>query len=359
MPKITIIVPVYNGSKYLRRALGSILEQTIAREKLKVLVIDDGSTDSSNSIAQSFVNSHPYTFELITQKNQGTAKTRNKGISKVQTKYTAFLDQDDWFDKDYLEKLYDAAQKTGADVVACGFRRALGASQEGDNDGEVVQKPRYTRKTKNNLWYPYTHLEAWAKLHRTDFIQAVGATFFNNPFGEDIPFSVAENLHAHFEVIDYVGYNWFDNPTSVSATVHKEFADIKLDRLLRKLKKFRTVPPLSSLRTASPAQRLDDLTPNDILLEYYTAVVATYAVLHSSVNAKKPQFIANASAAISTLLKLFPDLEQNPYLKKRPTGCPLKTSQAVKLLLNAYNSDNLGKFYLLYRFPLVNFVERK
>ena len=86
-PLVSIIVPVYNGEKYLREALESVFEQDYS--PYEVIVIDDGSTDDSARIAQSFAVRYVY------QENQGPAIARNKGIEISTGEYIAFIDQDD------------------------------------------------------------------------------------------------------------------------------------------------------------------------------------------------------------------------------------------------------------------------
>src|SRR6187549_3720033 len=87
-PLVSIIVPVYNGERYLRAALESIFAQTY--RPLEVIVVDDGSVDDSGVIAQSFPE-----VRYIRQENQGVAAARNHGIETARGEFYAFLDQDD------------------------------------------------------------------------------------------------------------------------------------------------------------------------------------------------------------------------------------------------------------------------
>lgn len=93
-PLVSIIVPVYNGAKYLAETLTSILAQDY--QPYEVIVIDDGSTDDSAAIIQR------YPVRYIYQENQGVAQARNFGVSSAQGDYLAFLDQDDLWTKDKL-----------------------------------------------------------------------------------------------------------------------------------------------------------------------------------------------------------------------------------------------------------------
>lgn len=96
--KVSVVIPCYNGAKYLRETLGSALAQTHA--PLEVIVIDDGSTDDSAAIAESF--GPP--VRVIRQSNQGESVARNRGIDEATGDWIAFLDADDWWETTKLEQ---------------------------------------------------------------------------------------------------------------------------------------------------------------------------------------------------------------------------------------------------------------
>ena len=95
-PLVSVIIPVYNGARYLRPALESVLAQTYPR--FEVIVVDDGSTDDSGVIAQSF-----HDVRYIHQSNQGVAAARNNGIEAARGEFLAFLDQDDLWTPEKLK----------------------------------------------------------------------------------------------------------------------------------------------------------------------------------------------------------------------------------------------------------------
>jgi glycosyltransferase involved in cell wall biosynthesis len=307
---------MYNGEKYLRRCLDSIVNQSFGIDKLALVLLSDGSTDSSQQIAESYAAKFPKSVKVFSHPNMGAARTRNRGISLVKTKYMMFVDQDDFLDVDYCKNFYEAAEKTGADVVAGGYRRTN------------AEKVFYTRHAADTAWYPFIHMEAWAKIHRTDFVKKAKAEFFNNVFGEDIPFTVEEIVaHAKFTVIDYVGYNWFTNESSITQTIHKDFSNLNLPNLLNKL---------SSLS-------------NSPLTDYHIIVVALYAFMVSNARSDKPKFRQNLEAVFGWLEKAVPDFSNNQFIKRRVDGCPTKTYMAVRLMIGCYKKSRFGWLYLLYR----------
>ena len=113
MVKISVIIPVYNTEKYLKKCLNSVMDQTIYKE-LEIIIINDGSTDSSNNIIDKFNNLN---IMKITKQNEGLSATRNIGIQHSSGEYIYFLDSDDWIESDYLELLYRNAEKYKTDIL--------------------------------------------------------------------------------------------------------------------------------------------------------------------------------------------------------------------------------------------------
>lgn len=118
--KISIIVPVFNAEKYLKRCLDSLVHQSI--KDIEIICINDGSTDSSSDILKEFAKSDSR-ISLIDQDNQGQSNARNAGLNKAHGKYIGFVDSDDWVDLDFFEKLYNAAEKYNCDIAAGGIIR--------------------------------------------------------------------------------------------------------------------------------------------------------------------------------------------------------------------------------------------
>lgn len=98
---LTIIVPVYNVEPYLDKCLSSLLNQTVLNHH--VVIVNDGSTDSSGEIAKRYAVSHPALFQYIEQENCGLGAARNKGLQYANTPYVTFLDSDDWQDCYFVE----------------------------------------------------------------------------------------------------------------------------------------------------------------------------------------------------------------------------------------------------------------
>ena len=114
---LSIIIPVYNGEKYLKECLDSIFNNKTKYE-YEVIVIDDGSSDDSMKILQSYSKDN---LIIKKQTNQGVAVARNQGLDLARGEYVAFIDSDDYVSDDYIERLVHEGKKKTADVVKCGY----------------------------------------------------------------------------------------------------------------------------------------------------------------------------------------------------------------------------------------------
>lgn len=119
MYKVSVLVPVYNTEKTLSKCLDSILEQTMI-DDIEIVIVNDGSTDNSQNIIDKYVSQYKNIIEYK-QKNQGLGATRNKGIELASGEYIAFLDSDDWADKDYYELMYKKAKEEDSELVISSY----------------------------------------------------------------------------------------------------------------------------------------------------------------------------------------------------------------------------------------------
>ena len=116
--KVSVCVSVYNSENQLNKCLNSLSVQTLG-EELEIIVVDDGSTDSSYEIMSDFQRKHPKQVKLIRQENKGLAQGRQTGINSSSGEYLAFLDTDDYFLENALEKMYKTALLYNSDIVEC------------------------------------------------------------------------------------------------------------------------------------------------------------------------------------------------------------------------------------------------
>ena len=111
---ISIIIPVYNVSKYLRVCLDSVINQTY--KDLEIICINDGSLDNSLDILKEYSNKDNRII-IIDKKNSGVSAARNDGIERSSGEYLFFIDSDDYIDNDFIEVFYNNAKKNDSDLV--------------------------------------------------------------------------------------------------------------------------------------------------------------------------------------------------------------------------------------------------
>ncbi len=118
MPKISVIIPVYNVEKYLERCINSVRNQTMT--DWQILLVDDGSDDNSPKLCDEYAKADPR-IHVCHKKNGGASSARNTGIDMAEGEYLCFLDSDDTLYDYSLEKLVSAAEKENADIVFGGY----------------------------------------------------------------------------------------------------------------------------------------------------------------------------------------------------------------------------------------------
>mgnify|MGYP002567683511 FL=1 len=116
---ITIIIPIYNVDKYLKRCLDSVLNQEYSN--IQVILIDDGSNDMSSLICDEYVKKDKR-CEVIHINNQGVSHARNEGIKLAKGQYLTFVDADDWVEQKIYVKLYENIKKYNADISICNYQ---------------------------------------------------------------------------------------------------------------------------------------------------------------------------------------------------------------------------------------------
>ena len=124
VPQLSVIIPVYNASKYIERCVTSLMEQTLL-DGVEFVFVDDGSTDDSVDIIREVANKYPERKEQVrivkNEENQGVYLTRKRGIEEARGQYIGWCDSDDWVDKGYYEKLLSATNGGAIDIIVCDY----------------------------------------------------------------------------------------------------------------------------------------------------------------------------------------------------------------------------------------------
>lgn len=131
---ISVIVPVYNTKAYLQKCVHSIMNQ--AYKNLEIILVDDGSTDGSNALCDSFCTMDSR-IRVIHQENQGVSAARNAALDTANGDYIGFVDSDDWIEPEMYQKLYELITEEEADIACCGYRNIKEGKVIDYSDGRV------------------------------------------------------------------------------------------------------------------------------------------------------------------------------------------------------------------------------
>ncbi len=115
MPKVSVIIPIYNKGARLKQSIESVLNQS--NQVFELILINDGSTDETEQIMTFYSDQFPHQIKCFTQENKGVSFTRNVGIAVASGEYISFLDADDTYDKDFLQKTVQYSNEKQCDVV--------------------------------------------------------------------------------------------------------------------------------------------------------------------------------------------------------------------------------------------------
>lgn len=183
--KVSVTVPVYNTSKYLRKCLDSLASQTL--KDIEIIIVDDGSTDNSGDICDEYASRYS-NFKVIHQKNGGLAVARQTGLDAARGEYVIVCDSDDWTEPDMYEKLYEEAVRSGADMVMCGYIAEY--SDGKSNPSQVIFKEE-NGKIDNNDFLRRGVGNSWVKLIKRSLFTEYDISYERDiNLGEDILISL-------------------------------------------------------------------------------------------------------------------------------------------------------------------------
>lgn len=167
--KISVIVPIYNVERYLRKCVYSILRQSY--KNLEIILVDDGSTDNSGVICDEFAKLDGR-IVVIHKVNGGLSSARNDGLEIATGKYIGFVDSDDWIEPNMYKRLYNFLKINKCSVVECAVNNVYGESVEiFDKKEDIIMNGRDAIKLQlkqvgNNI---FPRIAVWSKLFEADF----------------------------------------------------------------------------------------------------------------------------------------------------------------------------------------------
>lgn len=220
LPDVSVIIPIYNGEKYIPKTLKSMINQT--HKNIEIICIDDGSTDKTMALLNEYAKRHK-NIRVFSQENQGVGKTRNRGLVLARGKYVIFLDVDDEFDKNMLKVMYERAEEFNSDIVVCNSITAW-------SNTLINYKMTPIKFAFNMNDIPDTIFnfnmggQVWDKLYKKKFLVENQIVFPDLKNTEDLYFNyVALALAPRISIVyeHFVKY-YVTNPNSVSSRKNEE-----------------------------------------------------------------------------------------------------------------------------------------
>ena len=193
--KFSFIIPVFNAGKYIKKCLKSILNQSM--DDFEIICIDDSSTDNSLEILKNFSQMDDRIVVHSNKKNKGAGISRNIGLNYATGEYIAFVDADDWIEKDFCETLYNNAKTNDSDIVLFNSieynlddtsRKRIYFPKNEVNENEVFNY-NYDKNLILNRFFVI-----WSKIYKREFIEKI--KFNDLRIFEDIPFHVESMITA-------------------------------------------------------------------------------------------------------------------------------------------------------------------
>ncbi len=303
MPRISIIVPVYNVETYLSQCIESVLSQTM--QDFELILVDDGSTDNCPQICDFYAKKYKQ-IQVIHQENGNIGKARNAGLAVASGQYILFLDSDDWLEPFTCEIMYRKIEETNVDLVLTGETCYIDDKKKytkGWRDfGNKKGIEKYTDSNFINYFTP-----AWEKLYRKSFLDKHGLKFIEKCFYEDNSWGCFMILWA--EKIAFVKNCYFYRQRSSSVTG-------KIDaKILDWFKDFKYFQKISDRTTTDK---------NKLKWCYFWYLLNFYNYYHRLTDKQ--------------LIKSF-----SYELKKGLAGCPLTATDIRNLCLS--NNKDFNKLY--------------
>ena len=201
MPKISVIIPVYNVEQYLPQCLDSLKNQILS--DLEFICINDGSVDGSLDILQAYA-AEDHRFVIINQKNRGQGYARNKGLEAASGEYIGFVDPDDWVEPDMYEQMYNLAEKYNADTVECNYEHYIESPKTVTTMPGNIKRP-LPETSDGILSYNWTQLPGqhliwsgphavWNKIFSKKMINDEHIRFTEGTLAEDALFTIHSRI---------------------------------------------------------------------------------------------------------------------------------------------------------------------
>ena len=318
MVKVSVIVPVYNVEKYLKKCLESLVNQTL--RDIEIIVVNDGSPDDSQKIIDEYKRKYP-NIKSFVKPNGGLSDARNFGIEKATGEYIAFVDSDDYVQLDMFKVMYSKAKEKDFDVVVCDINYVF--DKHIKQVSSLVENDLYDKKNiKKQMINIYPAV--WNKIYKKELFEK-GIKFKTGIWYEDVEF-----LYKLFPYINSIGVvkraliNYVQRDGAITRTFDK--------RLYNYIDNWNGI--------------IDFYKENGFFEEYYSEIEYCYVrylfatFVKGATNFPKKDFNEAVSKTFENVKEKFPNYKKNKYLSK---------VSSKNLYLKHFNKGFANLIYLIKR----------
>lgn len=222
---ISFIVPVYNTEKFLSRCLESVYSQGFEEEEFEVIVVNDGSTDNSQTVIDAYFKNKKNLISII-QNNRGLSAARNIGVERARGKYITFIDSDDFFEPKAFVKIVSIAEREQSELCFFHMKFTPGS------DKIINPQPFDYNKNYSGEYALLNGMNvssACANIYNREFLLKIGIRFTEGIYHEDIDFNY--RLYPFVNRLSFtnvMAYNYFINTNSITKSKNKEMMHKRL-----------------------------------------------------------------------------------------------------------------------------------
>lgn len=221
MPKVTVIVPIYNVERYIGKCLKSLQNQTL--RDIEVICVDDCSTDSSVEVVERFIKDDKRFILLKNNVNSGAAIARNNGMDVACGEYIYFMDSDDWIDENYLEKMVEAIE-----ISCCEIILNINIINEFSDKAVPYIHPTFPKVSENGEILDRiqaltdTPWHIWARLYKKSFLDKFNLRFIDIKACNDFVFHYITHIYIEkLFVFNGPGYHYISRNDSITGVTKK------------------------------------------------------------------------------------------------------------------------------------------
>lgn len=301
MFKVSVIIPVYNTEQYLEACLDSVLGQTL--KELEVILVNDGSTDSSLKIMEKYQSEYPDRVRLLSKENGGQATARNVAIPLCAGEYIGFVDSDDYIEPEMYESMYRKAKEADADYVECDYVNVK-VNAYGEQERIADYGSRVREYTSKEDMFIDPMLAPWNKLYRRTLLQESDVRFPEGYIYEDTAFCLkAISLVQSFAFVpEKFVVHYFRGGSTMNVNKSKRVANI--------------FPVLKDVITFYQKHDLLEKYYQELEYEIVKILLCSSMIRISEIPDKKlrRQYCKDTWAMIR---EYFPKYKKNVYLKRK------------------------------------------